>query len=109
MKRYEVGTIVGLVVALACVAKTGEAQTQAPNATPPSRDQSAAAAAQEASNPFATSWLISESCASAAACRRCSRCSCSTYPIRPSSAAPEWNLQLQVTPTIPALIKKALF
>jgi hypothetical protein len=30
------------------------------------------------------------------------------YPIRPSAAGPKWNIQLQVTPTIPALIKKAL-
>jgi hypothetical protein len=25
------------------------------------------------------------------------------------SVVPKWNIQLQVTPTIPALIKKALF
>jgi len=31
------------------------------------------------------------------------------YPIRPDVAGPKWNIQLQVTPTIPALIKKALF
>lgn len=31
------------------------------------------------------------------------------YPIRPSIAGPKWNIQLQVTPTIPALVKKALF
>ena len=31
------------------------------------------------------------------------------YPIRPSVAGPKWNVQLQATPTIPALIKKALF
>jgi hypothetical protein len=31
------------------------------------------------------------------------------YAIRPSGAGPTWNVQLQVTPTIPALIKKALF
>jgi hypothetical protein len=31
------------------------------------------------------------------------------YPIRPSVAGPKWNIQLQATPTIPALIKKALF
>ena len=31
------------------------------------------------------------------------------YPIRPDVGAPKWNVQLQATPTIPALIKKALF
>jgi hypothetical protein len=31
------------------------------------------------------------------------------YPIRPSVAGPKWNIQLQATPTIPALIRKALF
>ena len=31
------------------------------------------------------------------------------YPIRPDVAGPKWNIQLQATPTIPALIKKALF
>ena len=31
------------------------------------------------------------------------------YPIRPNVAGPKWNIQLQATPTIPALIKKALF
>ena len=31
------------------------------------------------------------------------------YPVRPSVAGPTWNIQLQVTPTIPALIKKTLF
>jgi hypothetical protein len=31
------------------------------------------------------------------------------YPIRPEVAGPKWNIQLQVTPTIPALIKKTLF
>ena len=31
------------------------------------------------------------------------------YPIRPNVAGPTWNIQLQATPTIPALIKKALF
>ena len=31
------------------------------------------------------------------------------YPIRPSVAGPKWNIQLQATPTIPALIKKAIF
>jgi hypothetical protein len=31
------------------------------------------------------------------------------YPIRPDVAGPKWNIQLQATPTIPALIKRALF
>jgi hypothetical protein len=31
------------------------------------------------------------------------------YPVRPTVAGPTWNIQLQATPTIPALIKKALF
>ncbi len=29
------------------------------------------------------------------------------YPVRPTATGPNWNIQLQVTPTIPALIKKA--
>ena len=31
------------------------------------------------------------------------------YPIRPDGGGPKWNIQLQATPTIPALLKKALF
>jgi hypothetical protein len=31
------------------------------------------------------------------------------YPVRPNISGPTWNIQLQATPTIPALIKKALF
>jgi hypothetical protein len=31
------------------------------------------------------------------------------YAMRPDAAGPKWNIQLQVTPAIPALIKKALF
>ena len=31
------------------------------------------------------------------------------YPVRPDVAGPTWNIQLQATPTIPALIKRALF
>jgi hypothetical protein len=31
------------------------------------------------------------------------------YPVRPGVAGPTWSIQLQVTPTIPALIKKTLF
>jgi hypothetical protein len=51
-----------IVLAFACAANAGFAQTQATttNATQPSggRDQSAAALAQEASNPFASSWAL---------------------------------------------------
>jgi hypothetical protein len=31
------------------------------------------------------------------------------YPIRPDLGGPKWNIQLQATPTIPALLTKALF
>ena len=31
------------------------------------------------------------------------------FPVRPSVVRPKWNVQVQVTPTIPALIKKTLF
>jgi hypothetical protein len=31
------------------------------------------------------------------------------YAVRPNVSGPTWNIQLQATPTIPALIKKALF
>jgi len=31
------------------------------------------------------------------------------YPVRPDVAGPTWNIQLQATPTIPALIKRTLF
>ena len=62
MRRHQVATILGVVLAVACVATPAPAQTQAAttNATQPSgaREQSAAALAQEASNPFATSWLM---------------------------------------------------
>jgi hypothetical protein len=30
-------------------------------------------------------------------------------PVRPSVGGPTWGVQLQVTPTIPALIKRTLF
>ena len=62
MIRQKVTTILGVVLAFACVANAGFAQTQATtiNGTQTSgnRDQSAAALAQEASNPFAKSWLM---------------------------------------------------
>jgi hypothetical protein len=31
------------------------------------------------------------------------------YAVRPNASGPTWNIQLQATPTVPALIKKALF
>jgi hypothetical protein len=31
------------------------------------------------------------------------------YAVRPGGAGPKWNIQVQATPTIPALIKRALF
>ena len=50
----------GFAFAFACVAEAGLAQTQPANATPPAggKGASAAAMAQEASNPFAASWLM---------------------------------------------------
>jgi hypothetical protein len=60
MTRQKVLTILGAVLAFACVAGTGLAQTQASTAAQPSGDesQSAAAMAQQASNPFASSWAL---------------------------------------------------
>ena len=62
MIRKKITTIVGLVVTFACVANAGFAQTQATPTSGPQAsgkpDQSAAAQAQEAINPFATSWLM---------------------------------------------------
>ena len=60
MIRKKITTIVGLVVTFACVANAGFAQTQATTTNGPqaSGDQSAAALAQEASNPFASSWAL---------------------------------------------------
>ena len=62
MTRQKVRTILGAVLACACVATAGFAQTQATttNGTQTSgdRDQSAAAMAQQASNPFASSWAL---------------------------------------------------
>lgn len=31
------------------------------------------------------------------------------YPVHPSVYGPKWNIQLQITPTIPSLIKRAIF
>ncbi len=62
MTGQKVRTILGAVLAFACVANAGFAQTQATasNGTQASggQDQSAAAMAQQASNPFASSWAL---------------------------------------------------
>jgi hypothetical protein len=60
MIRKKVITIASLVVTFACVANAGFAQTQATTTNGPqtSGDQSAAALAQQASNPFASSWAL---------------------------------------------------
>ena len=61
MRRQKFTTILGAVLAFACVARPGLAQTQATtNGTQPSgdQDQSAAAMAQEATNPFSSAWLM---------------------------------------------------
>jgi hypothetical protein len=60
MMRQKITTILGGVLAFACVANAGFAQTQATttNGQQPSGDQSAAAMAQQASNPFASSWAL---------------------------------------------------
>ena len=62
MARQRITTSLVVVLAFACAANAGFAQTQATttNGTQTSGDQgqSAAALAQEASNPFATSWLM---------------------------------------------------
>ena len=60
MMRQKITTILGGVLVFACVANAGFAQTQATttNGPQPSGDQSAAAMAQQASNPFASSWAL---------------------------------------------------
>jgi hypothetical protein len=60
MTRQKLTTILGVALAVACVANSGLAQTQATNATRSSadQDQSGAALAQEATNPFSSSWLM---------------------------------------------------
>ena len=62
MTRQKVITILGVVLAFACVAKAGFAQTQATTSngtqTSGDQDQSAAAMAQEAANPFSSRWLL---------------------------------------------------
>src|SRR4029450_12233663 len=58
MRSQKFTTILGAVLIFACVAKAGLAQTQASTAAPPPGDQSAAALAQQATNPFSSSWLM---------------------------------------------------
>ena len=59
MMRQKVATILGVLV-FACVANAGFAQTLATTSSGPQTlgDQSAAAMAQQASNPFASSWAL---------------------------------------------------
>jgi len=60
MKRQNLVRLLSVAFTLACVAKAALAQTETANATEFARSQSASASAlaQEASNPFATSWLM---------------------------------------------------
>jgi outer membrane putative beta-barrel porin/alpha-amylase len=60
MRRQTFTTILGAVLAFACAATPGLAQPQSSTGAPPSGDQSqsAAALAQEATNPFSSSWLL---------------------------------------------------
>ena len=60
MKRQKVVRILGIAFAFTCLAEAGLAQTQPANATPPAGGEgpSTAAMAQEATNPFAASWLM---------------------------------------------------
>jgi hypothetical protein len=62
MMGQQIGTMLGVVLAVACVATPARAQTPATtaNGAQPSagQDQSAAALAQEAANPFSRSWLM---------------------------------------------------
>jgi hypothetical protein len=58
MTRQMVNTILGVALAVACVATPGLAQTQAPSATPPSAEQDQSAMAQQATNPFSSAWLL---------------------------------------------------
>ena len=58
MTPQKTRTILDMVVALACVITPALAQAQPSTASPPSGEQSAAAMAQEASNPFASSWAL---------------------------------------------------
>jgi Putative MetA-pathway of phenol degradation len=58
MTPQTIRTIPGLVLALACAVTPALAQSQPANAPRPSGDQSASALAQEATNPFSTSWLL---------------------------------------------------
>ena len=62
MTRQKLTTILGLALAFACVGNAGFAQTPATTSngtqTSGNEGQSAAAMAQQASNPFASSWAL---------------------------------------------------
>jgi hypothetical protein len=60
MPRQKFTTILGAVLAFACAANAGFAQTQPTTTNGPQTpgDQSAATLAQQASNPFASSWAM---------------------------------------------------
>src|SRR4029434_4933289 len=62
MTRQNVITILGAVLAFVCAARPALAQTQATTVngaqTSADQDQSAAAMAQEAANPFSSRWLL---------------------------------------------------
>ena len=60
MTRHKVITMLGVVLAFACLANAAMGQTQASDAAQPSQaeSQSAAALAQEAANPFSSRWLL---------------------------------------------------
>ena len=62
MTQQKLKTILGVALAFACAARPALAQTQATTVngaqTSGGQDQSAAAMAQEASNPFAGSWAL---------------------------------------------------
>jgi hypothetical protein len=62
MTRQKLTTILGVALAFACAVRPALAQTQATTVngaqTSGGQDQSAAAMAQEASNPFASSWAL---------------------------------------------------
>src|SRR4030095_7602079 len=62
MTRRNLTTILGVALAVVCVANPALAQTQATTVngaqTSGGQDQSAAAMAQEAANPFSSRWLL---------------------------------------------------
>jgi hypothetical protein len=60
MTQQKVITMLGVVLTLTCLANAAPAQSQASNGAPPPQAEghSAAALAQEAANPFSSSWLM---------------------------------------------------